>query len=565
MSRTMKGDEIRSEREKRGWSQPQLAQLVGVSKSLISMWENGSQHPGDNQIEALIEAFIGDRGQPDARPPGRRRSAEAIPISAPQLDFNGVAPPPASDELSAVPDFYRRSTTATSSSNGRASMSADEIRTERKKRKWSQHELAERISATRALVADWEIGRRSPNETFVGSLRSVFNSNPTVVGDGEVKPRRRRSQAAVSESGDEPLTMAIDEMKDQRKLRGWSQQELANRSGLSRSLIGNWESGARGAHPNAEQTRMIQETFTSHPVGNDVPVAPKKTAGTRRSRAVTDNGSNSGNGESAKDMYNWQDAIERVLRDSGKPVHYVEIAQAIIDNKYRVNVTATPDRAVSAILSKSIKTKKEKSPFVQDGDGMYSLRTAKTKQKAPESRDEAKESAAEMGLIRSFGILWDREFVDWATSVPRLLGVKQAGSKPVNFAEQAGIYVLYDQSRPIYVGQAGDKRLAARLKEHTRGRFASRWNRFSWFGVRDVNPESGELEATPNRQEVSPGVLITTMEALLIESLEPTQNRRGGDYNAVEFIQEEDPNIKERQRKALFAEWQMNLFNNTTQ
>jgi hypothetical protein len=40
-------------------------------------------------------------------------------------------------------------------------------------------------------------------------------------------------------------------------------------------------------------------------------------------------------------------------------------------------------------------------------------------------------------------------------------------------------------------------------------------------------------------------MLITTMEALLIEGLEPPQNRkRGDDFRAVEFLQVEDPAIE---------------------
>jgi hypothetical protein len=47
--------------------------------------------------------------------------------------------------------------------------------------------------------------------------------------------------------------------------------------------------------------------------------------------------------------------------------------------------------------------------------------------------------------------------------------------------------------------------------------------------------------------------LITTMEALLIEGLEPPQNRKRGDeFKAVEFLQVEDPEIeKSNVRKML--------------
>jgi hypothetical protein len=48
-------------------------------------------------------------------------------------------------------------------------------------------------------------------------------------------------------------------------------------------------------------------------------------------------------------------------------------------------------------------------------------------------------------------------------------------------------------------------------------------------------------------------VVIVTMEAVLIEGLEPRQNRkRGDDFQALEFLQKEDPNLL-RDRKAAVA------------
>jgi len=42
--------------------------------------------------------------------------------------------------------------------------------------------------------------------------------------------------------------------------------------------------------------------------------------------------------------------------------------------------------------------------------------------------------------------------------------------------------------------------------------------------------------------------MISTLEALLIESLEPPQNRQRGDgFSAVEYIQDVDPELRERE------------------
>ncbi len=55
----------------------------------------------------------------------------------------------------------------------------------------------------------------------------------------------------------------------------------------------------------------------------------------------------------------------------------------------------------------------------------------------------------------------------------------------------------------------------------------------------------------PERFEA--GKLIPAVEAILIEALEPRQNRkRGDDLSSVEYIQKEDPEIAKKKIKATF-------------
>ena len=55
-------------------------------------------------------------------------------------------------------------------------------------------------------------------------------------------------------------------------------------------------------------------------------------------------------------------------------------------------------------------------------------------------------------------------------------------------------------------------------------------------------------------------VVIATMEAVLIEGLEPRQNRkRGDDFQAIEFNQVEDPEVKNQRRQQLLQELAWNL------
>ncbi len=156
-----------------------------------------------------------------------------------------------------------------------------------------------------------------------------------------------------------------------------------------------------------------------------------------------------------------------------------------------------------------------------------------------EREDETSDS-----IIHSFGMYWQRDLVVWRND-PKMYGKQQALSKPVDFGKQKGIYILYDHHTVVYVGRSIDRPLGKRLYEHTVDRLGSRWNRFSWFGLLDVTQEGNLRETTFN---TSLAILVATLEALLIEALEPPQNRkRGDDLSAIEYIQDVDPELKEKE------------------
>jgi hypothetical protein len=96
---------------------------------------------------------------------------------------------------------------------------------------------------------------------------------------------------------------------------------------------------------------------------------------------------------------------------------------------------------------------------------------------------------------------WKREFVVWSHGA-RLLGKQSGAASHVNFAEQQGVYLLHHRDRVIYVGRADDT-LFSRLKAHTTDRLSGRWDRFSWFGLREVDTE-GRLTEVVEECELSP-------------------------------------------------------------
>jgi hypothetical protein len=244
----------------------------------------------------------------------------------------------------------------------------------------------------------------------------------------------------------------------------------------------------------------------------------------------------------------WDEAIQKVLAEAGSALPYADIAQQIVLKGLRHSVGATPPSTVNSYISTSLR--EGTSPYHRVSRGVYTLKSVAEKGSQVEAAAvDNGDLEPDAGALRAFGMFWVRDAVLW-TGKPKLLGSQGTGATNVNFADQIGVYLLHDRERVIYVGRATDT-LLARLKAHTVDRLGGRWDRFSWFGLRNVG-QNGELSdsAIPWSQDV----VVETMEALLIESLEPPLNRRRGDnFAGVEYIQTIDPQIEKSKQKALLA------------
>lgn len=249
----------------------------------------------------------------------------------------------------------------------------------------------------------------------------------------------------------------------------------------------------------------------------------------------------------------WRAAIDKVLGASTTPLHYKDIAEKIIADGLRSSLGATPAATVNAQISSSIKRDGASSPYIRVAKGTFTLAESSAATASPSkvrltpAVEESEESEEQYDIVSSFGMFWRREAVQWVAT-PKLLGMQQLGATPVDFNKQLGIYLLYDGREVIYIGRTTDRPLGRRLFEHTLDRLAARWDRFSWFGLLPVS-ESGQLGELPATFVAAK--MIPALEAVLIEALEPRQNRkRGDDLSAVEFIQREDPEIQKKRVKA---------------
>ncbi len=237
----------------------------------------------------------------------------------------------------------------------------------------------------------------------------------------------------------------------------------------------------------------------------------------------------------------WDRAIEQILRESPEPLHYTDITDRIISGGLRTNLGATPHATVSKVLHNT------GNKYVKVRRPTFAL---KNKIKDFEQKDQIDQSlllekdGEEDSIVSSFGMFWRREEVEWISHTNlKLLGVQRGEADLVNFSQQIGLYLLYDGREVVYVGRAKtcNSTLGGRLYEHTKDRLSVRWDRFSWFGFLPVY-ENGELGKLQDRYDSDR--MIASIEAILIEALEPRQNRkRGDDLEAVEYLQKESPNL----------------------
>jgi hypothetical protein len=134
--------------------------------------------------------------------------------------------------------------------------------------------------------------------------------------------------------------------------------------------------------------------------------------------------------------------------------------------------------------------------------------------------------------IRCFGLFWRRDEVDWtpgsgAKDGFRLLGRSgkiHPGLRVADFWEQLGIYILYGNHGPYYVGLTKKGELGGRLKDHTKDEHKDEWDRFSWFGFRKVLTGTDDdglcnLANMAQTQFGNPISDIKDIEALLVRAM----------------------------------------------
>ena len=149
--------------------------------------------------------------------------------------------------------------------------------------------------------------------------------------------------------------------------------------------------------------------------------------------------------------------------------------------------------------------------------------------------------------VTSYGLFWRTSEIDWAPGKGnrnkfRLLGrvgANRGTLRVANFRRQRGIYILYDEYGPCYVGLTKKRGLGQRLKEHLTDHLGGCWDRFSWFGFWEVEKAASssgifELNKPANDLSEDTNTTIGDLEALLIRAIGPKHNSAGMNFKSAD-------------------------------
>ena len=201
--------QLRHEREVRGWSQVDLARALDVPYTNISRWESGRTLPSQDYWEKLSELF------------GKGVQQLGLVLNTPEQE----------EIEDSSPNYGKR------------------LRYLRKLKAWNQMRLASEVGTTPRSIVRWERGETLPELYFQQRLCELFGKDPEELGF---------IQEQVELTDIPPLSLHNDRVPNvllirQRRVRGWTQRDVAEKIGTYPVNISRWERGETIPDQNFQQ------------------------------------------------------------------------------------------------------------------------------------------------------------------------------------------------------------------------------------------------------------------------------------------------------------------------
>lgn len=233
---------LRSTRKQNRWTQQEVAKKLGVGVASVGRWERGEVVPNRYDRDLLCELF--HRSAEELGFPG----GQEIPVSADSQEPN--QPEKEASKSNRLPFHVQ-------------------LRYERERRGWSQADLAAKVDSDPKTVARWERGAGTPHSYHRKALCALFELNAEEFGLEEFELEEARKSKRL------PFHV---QLRYQRELRGWSQEDVGSRIDSDPKTVARWERGSGLPRPyhrqklcqlfnmNAEEFGLTETTATSRTV-----------------------------------------------------------------------------------------------------------------------------------------------------------------------------------------------------------------------------------------------------------------------------------------------------------
>ncbi|WP_163834715.1 helix-turn-helix domain-containing protein [Spartinivicinus ruber] len=182
-------DRIRVSRQALGFSQQEVADKLGVTKSAVGAWEQGRNDPSKLVMKEL---------------------ANILDTPLEWLE---------SDETYITDDWIETGFEKNSEFK-------DRLKVVRKFRKLTQKELAEQLHITPAAVAAWETGRSRPNEVIIKRVSEIFDCPYKWLSSDEVA-LGKKWKAGINEDSSSPPNIVEDSAS-----KTYGQKAVADEAGF---------------------------------------------------------------------------------------------------------------------------------------------------------------------------------------------------------------------------------------------------------------------------------------------------------------------------------------------
>lgn len=290
------GQRLRHERELRGWTRDELAEMLGVYKTYIGRWEREERLPSYPDQQKLCELLgktaqeLGISDAPDQSPPyyrltgnetdlfglklkherearGWSQAGLALALEVPYPNISrwerGETLPTHGywqkltelfgktvQELGLVPNMPEQETIAGSAPNY-----GQRLKYHRKLKAWDQKRLAREVGTTARSIVRWEQGETLPELRFQQRLCELFGKDPEELGFIQKQVELTDIVPLPVHTGITPNALLLR----QRQVRGWTQRDVAEKLGTYLVNISRWERGE--ATPDQDFQRKLCELF----------------------------------------------------------------------------------------------------------------------------------------------------------------------------------------------------------------------------------------------------------------------------------------------------------------